>query len=86
MEQEEKTDGNYIKGFNEGYVITQHMPELADIVAHVKNETLRLEGFRDGRKQFVLEQVRNYTPPQQKQNQQPGKDVKKDLDADYDHS
>lgn len=57
MPDEQTTDAGYIKGFNEGYIITKHMPELSDCVVQVQSESPRLEGFRDGRKQLVLEKI-----------------------------
>jgi len=58
MTDEQTTpDAGYIKGFNEGYIITKHMPELSDCVVQARNESPRLEGFRDGRKQLVLEKI-----------------------------
>ncbi len=55
-------DSNYQKGFNEGYIITKHLPELSDGLAQVKTETPRIEGFKDGRKQYVLEQTKEHRP------------------------
>jgi hypothetical protein len=50
-------DTEFIKGFNEGYLIAKHLPDLADSLAQVKNETPRIEGFRAGHEQFVREEV-----------------------------
>lgn len=49
----------YKQGFNEGYIIAKHLPDLSDTLATVASTTPRIEGFQDGRKQFVLEQVRD---------------------------
>lgn len=58
MPDEQTTpDAGYIRGFNEGYIITKHMPELSDCVVQLQSESPRLEGFRDGRKQLVLEKI-----------------------------
>lgn len=53
---------DYIQGFNEGYVITKHMPDLAEQIANVKTDAPRLEGFRDGREQFVIEAIKEREP------------------------
>ena len=55
-------DINYQKGFNEGYLVTKHWPEMSDTIAQVKNLTPRLDGFRDGKRQFVLEKTREQKP------------------------
>ena len=54
--QDEKTyEAAYQKGFNQGYVLTQHLPDLATQLANVKNTTPQIEGFQDGRNEFLLE-------------------------------
>lgn len=57
MEDEEKIEPEYLKGYNEGYTITQHMPELAEKLANIDSDFVRLVGFKDGRKQYQLEQT-----------------------------
>lgn len=49
---------NYQKGFNEGYIITKHLPDLAKSIAQVQSDAPRLDGFREGRKQFTLEKAK----------------------------
>ena len=53
---------NYQKGFNEGYIITKYEPSLSDMISLLKNESLRGQGFHDGRQQFVLEQTKDRHP------------------------
>ncbi|MBD2704669.1 hypothetical protein IC229_28795 [Spirosoma sp. BT702] len=62
MEDEEKVDPDYLKGFNEGYTIAQYMPELAQKLAAIDNDQVRLAGFQDGRKQYQLEQTKDRLP------------------------
>lgn len=58
--QDDKNDTTeYIKGFNEGYLITQHLPDLSDKLATIESEAPRIDGFKDGRKEFVLEQLKS---------------------------
>ncbi len=45
----------YTKGFNEGYVIAAHLPEIARYISKIKTVTPRLAGFRDGRRRYVFE-------------------------------
>jgi hypothetical protein len=62
MEQEQTTDPHFQKGFNEGYIVTKHLPELSQDLAEVKSEAPRMEGFREGRRQFILEKVQERSP------------------------
>lgn len=62
MEHEEITDENYVKGFNEGYQLAQSHPEISEAIALAKGNDTRLEGFRDGYKEYVLEQLREKDP------------------------
>lgn len=91
MENEQPIDTNYQKGFNEGYLITKHLPELSDSIAKVENDTPRLNGFKDGKRQFVLEQTKSHRPQwmqinkensdkTNRQNEAPKKDKDKDID------
>lgn len=62
MGQKKDENIDYQKGFNEGYIIAQHMPELSNELAKLKNDSPRVEGFRDGHQQFALEKVKDYRP------------------------
>ncbi|MFT3793639.1 hypothetical protein [Flavobacterium sp.] len=59
MPEQDRETSEYIKGFNEGYLITQHLPDLADRLATIETDVPRVGGFKDGRKQYALDQVRN---------------------------
>lgn len=55
-EQEEITPSpEYIKGFNEGYLLAQHEPELAAQMAKAEGTSERLQGIKDGHHRFTLE-------------------------------
>jgi len=89
MPDEQTTpDAGYIKGFNEGYIIAKHMPELSDCVVQVRNESPRLEGFRDGRKQLVLEKIaeqhKTTLPLKTDQNKDIRQEPRKDRDLEPD--
>ncbi len=62
MENEEKVDPDYLKGFNEGYTIAQYMPELAEQLANVESDNSRTAGFQAGRGQYQIEQNRERLP------------------------
>lgn len=62
MEDEEKVEPEYVKGFNEGYTIAQHAPELAEKLANIDSDFIRLVGFKQGREQYQKEQMRERLP------------------------
>lgn len=62
MEDQDKVEPEYVKGFNEGYTISQHKPELAEKLASIDSDFIRLVGFKDGRKQYQVEQIKDRLP------------------------
>lgn len=52
----------YTKGFNEGYVIAAHLPDIAKDVSKVNGSSPWLEGFRDGREQYIDERMKAWRP------------------------
>lgn len=62
MEDIEPVDPEYLKGFNEGYIIKQHLPDLADRLADSVGDSMRSQGFKDGRDQIILERERERYP------------------------
>ncbi|GAB4002150.1 hypothetical protein GCM10028807_60150 [Spirosoma daeguense] len=62
MEDENKVEPEYLKGFNEGYTIAQHQPDLAEKLASIDSDFIRLVGFKDGRNQYQKEQERDRLP------------------------
>lgn len=57
MENEDKVDPVFLKGFNEGYIIAQQMPELAQVLANIESNSERLNGLKAGQKQYDKEQI-----------------------------
>lgn len=62
MEDENKVEPEYLIGFNEGYTIAQHQPDLAEKLASIDSDFIRLVGFKDGRSQYQKEQERERLP------------------------
>lgn len=58
MEGEDKVDPVYLKGFNEGYTIAEHMPELAQVLANVEGKSERLNGLKAGQSQYHKDQAK----------------------------
>ena len=69
MEENYKIEPDYLKGFNEGYTIAQALPELAEQLARVDNDSVRYMGFKQGREQFQKEQLKERLPAWLKDNQ-----------------
>lgn len=82
MLDEQYYQADYQKGFNEGYIITKHLPPLSDSLAKIESTAPRIEGFQDGRKQFVLEQTKEHRPAWMKFDNQKGNDKDKAKDKD----
>jgi len=62
MAENDKIDPDYLKGFNEGYLLAKHMPELTESLKTVKGDGIRLQALHDGRNQYISEQVRDKLP------------------------
>lgn len=89
MEETDKVDPDYLKGFNEGYLISQHMPEIADQLAKAYGTNPRGQGFNQGKEQYSNEQFEQRLPSWMKHKQQkydPGQnlDRNKNMDRDID--
>lgn len=59
---EQSINNEYQTGFNEGYIIAKYLPELADQLRQVKSESLHMNGFRDGRNEFIHERAKEHAP------------------------
>jgi hypothetical protein len=57
MEEEVTPSSEYIKGFNDGYVLAQEIPDLAKSLSKIETRSDRLSGFKDGKKQYILEKL-----------------------------
>lgn len=55
MEAPDLSEAEYVKGFNEGYLIARYEPALAQRIADVAHDSPRLEGFRDGQEEWAIE-------------------------------
>ncbi len=62
MEDDDKVEPEYVRGFNEGYMIARHKPELAEKLANIDSDFIRLAGFKAGQDQYQKEQVRERLP------------------------
>ena len=63
MEEEYDTpDPDFVKGFNEGYTLAQHLPDLAEQLGKATGDSQRSTGFQAGRQQLILEQSQERYP------------------------
>ncbi|PKK36805.1 hypothetical protein BWI96_10570 [Siphonobacter sp. SORGH_AS_0500] len=60
--EEEPIHPDYIKGFNDSYLLAQHLPELAEKLSAIQGNSPRLQGMREGRQQYLSEQVKAKMP------------------------
>lgn len=58
----EAMERDYMRGFNDGYMIAERLPDLAKQLSHKSLEAPWFEGFRDGREQYAREQARELRP------------------------
>ena len=84
MEETETPHPDYVTGFNEGYTIAQHMPELADQLSQAIGDTDRGQGFKSGREQFLEEMKDNRRPSFLRSDRLSDldKDTSKDIDKE----
>lgn len=90
MSPEEITDAEYQKGFNEGYLMAKHDPELAKDLSKIEKDNSRMQGLKHGIEQFEKEQTKDRLPGWMQRDRfsnldkdkekEKGKD---DLDRDY---
>lgn len=87
MDDQDKVEPDYVKGFNEGYTIAKHMPEIAEQLANIDSDFVRLAGFKAGREQHQAEQVRERLPvwltgDRMSKNNPPDKPKDRDIEPD----
>ncbi|GAA3913674.1 hypothetical protein GO495_17645 [Chitinophaga oryziterrae] len=89
MNEEFEPHPDYIKGFNEGYILIKHMPELSDKLPASMGNSERGQGFQAGKNQYILEREKQLPSwlksdrlsSLDKEDQERGKD-KNDLDKE----
>lgn len=92
-EREIFNETEYIEGFNLGYKMTKDFPELAEFLDHTRGHNDKLDGLKDGRQQYLEEQLKEKTAEQTKSSHTPSwlnddrlenldREIDKDLDKD----
>lgn len=62
MEDQTIEEKEYQKGFNEGYLIANHMPKLGEELHKSVTDSSRSEGFKAGYEQFSNEKAKENYP------------------------
>lgn len=86
MEDNTTVQPEYQKRFNEGYTIAKYMPELAKQLSEAMKDKETDNGFQDGHRQYLSEQVKDKRPTWLSGNRpakaQPQSDKNKDRDIE----
>jgi hypothetical protein len=85
MEEIEAPHPDYMKGFNEGYILAKYMPELSQQLAPSLSGSQRSSGFIAGREQYVVEEKENRYPSWLRSDRLDNfneKNIEKDKDLD----
>jgi hypothetical protein len=82
MDETITPSSDYVKGFNEGYILIQDSRDLAEKLATAKGDGDRMQGFRDGHKEFILERIREQR--ERTFHKEPPSNKSKDKDFDRD--
>lgn len=53
---------DYLKGFNDGYLIAKHEPDVATVLINVESKTERMEGMKAGMEEYVRENNKTNVP------------------------
>ena len=79
---EETPHPDYMTGFNEGYTIAQHMPDLAERLSKAVGNSERGQGFQSGRDQWLYEEREHRRPAWLNRNRLSDKDQEPSRDVD----
>ena len=77
----EELHPDYLKGFNEGYLIAENLPTLAEKLNKVKGDSMQLLGLRHGIEQFDKEKTKDL-PAWLKKDRQTSLDKDSEKDKD----
>jgi hypothetical protein len=83
VEQENRTP-EYLKGFNYGYMVAEHIPELAHQLRDSVGTSDRFEGLRDGIAQFDKEKELDRKPDWLKKSTRQSKDKSRNRESEKD--
>lgn len=84
-EKIEMIETEYLWGFNRGYMIAEHLPDLAASLRGIKSDAPKIVGLRDGVDEFLKEKDKAMLPDWLKNDafksdNSPSKDIDLDMD------
>lgn len=88
MEEDNFVEADYVRGFNEGYMLAKYASELAEQLAKVTGIGSRLEGAKDASEVYLSEQFEEHLPdwlkddPFNQPEVLPQKEKDKDIDLE----
>lgn len=53
---------DFIKGFNDGYLMAKHLPDLSKELSKSLSDTEQSKGFQSGIRQVFLEKIKAFEP------------------------
>ena len=62
MDDKDSTPKEYQKGFNEGYLLAKHTPDLADKLLSASGESIQINALKKGIEEYKLEKTREHNP------------------------
>lgn len=84
MEETDKIDPDFLKGFNDGYLIAKYEPELAERLSKIKAASPHILGMQQGREQLLKEQLQGRMPSLFKESPKKKNIPSKNRDIDID--
>jgi hypothetical protein len=84
MEHIDAPHPDFQKGFNEGYTLTKHMPDVSDAISRTLPDSERGEGFKAGREQYEREVTKSRAPSWLNKDRLYDLDDYEDLERDID--
>jgi len=70
----------YIKGFNDGYLLKEHKPELLENILNTTSSNDYIQGLKDGEREFKEQKVKSRT--QELEDLKSSKSKKRNLDLE----
>ena len=84
MEEKDDVTPDFLRGFNDGYYIGKHDPQIADTLSAMDLKTDRMSGIKAGLSEAAKEKKLSLLPKWMEDHQKPKeeKSDKKDIDLD----
>ena len=74
----------FVKGFNEGYLLAEALPDLASDLIKAVGDSDRSKGFKSGYDQYELEHHKDFQISWMKSNDLGDRDIEADKERDLD--